>query len=76
MTGVSLAGLAAGTYPNAVSAVFAGDSTYSGSNATGALVVGAATQTVPTTVSEVTVRRDFERDSHADGHSDGGCLKY
>ena len=34
MTGVSLAGLAAGTYPNAVRAVFAGDSTYSGSNAT------------------------------------------
>ncbi len=39
LTGVSLAGIKAGAYPGAVGATFAGDSTYSGSMASGTLTV-------------------------------------
>jgi hypothetical protein len=43
LTGVSLAGLNAGTYSGAVNAYFAGDSTYSASSASGTLVASATT---------------------------------
>jgi hypothetical protein len=41
LTGVSLVGLDAGTYPGTLSASFAGDSTYAGNSASGTLVVKA-----------------------------------
>jgi len=43
LTGVSVAGLNAGTYSSAVGASFAGDSTYASTSASGTLVVSAAT---------------------------------
>jgi len=43
---VSLAGINAGSYATAVGAGFAGDTGYTASNATGALTVGKATQTI------------------------------
>jgi hypothetical protein len=47
LAGVSLAGLNSGTYPGAVGASFAGDSTYAGSSANGALVVSATSPPPP-----------------------------
>jgi hypothetical protein len=54
LTGVSLAGLNSGTYPGAVGASFAGDSSYAGSSASGPLVVNATTppQSPPVIIGE------------------------
>ena len=51
LTGVSLAGFYAGTYPGAVGASFAGDSTYATSNASGTLVVSVPARPAVTGVS-------------------------
>ncbi len=48
LTGVSLAGLSAGSYSTAVTASFAGDSTYASSSASGTLNVRAATPLIIT----------------------------
>ena len=49
LSGVSLAGFQAGTYPNYVMASFAGDQNYAGSNSSTALVVNPAPLTVAAT---------------------------
>ncbi len=54
LTGASLAGLGAGIYSGAVSASFAGDSTYLGSSASGTLVVSATPFPAVTAVSPAT----------------------
>jgi hypothetical protein len=46
LTGVSLVGITAGTYPTAVGASFAGNTSYGSSSGTGSLSVGQATATV------------------------------
>jgi hypothetical protein len=46
LSNVSLSGINAGTYPNAVGASFAGDINYTGSNSTGTLSVSKANQTI------------------------------
>jgi hypothetical protein len=54
MSGVSLAGLGAGIYSGAVSANFAGDSTYAGSSASGTLVVSETPLPIVTAVTPAT----------------------
>ena len=46
LSGVSLSGINAGTYANAVGASFAGDANYAGSSGTGILTVSKASQTI------------------------------
>jgi len=46
LSGVSLSGINAGSYPNAVGASFAGDANYAGSSVTGTLTVSKANQTI------------------------------
>ncbi len=46
LSGVSLAGINAGTYANAVAAGFAGDANFAGSSGTGTLTVGKSSQTI------------------------------
>ena len=46
LSGVSLTGINAGSYPNAVGASFAGDSSYASSSGTGTLTVNPASQTI------------------------------
>jgi hypothetical protein len=54
LTGVSLAGLPAGSYLGAVGASFAGDSTYAGSGASGTLIVKALPTPSPTPMTTPT----------------------
>ena len=46
LSGVSLSGIAAGSYAGAIGASFAGDATYAGSSGSGALTVGQAAATI------------------------------